>query len=167
MMQSISLYLVVTCSLHNLQTYLCNKCEFCLGDGGQNEDEVSNNDKKIKKLQEPVLTQWWYVASCAITFKESMAQWCLICTTLKNFALSHKASYKFSSYTLSLMNNQAIMNNLELLVSYHKTFMDPPFTFLQLGNARTCNIPAFQSRHIAIHYFLKVTDLEALVENKW
>eukprot|EP00957_Ditylum_brightwellii_P144654 11019874-Ditylum_brightwellii.AAC.1 len=91
-----------------------------------------------------------------------MTQWCLICTALKNSALSHKASYKIASYTLSQMNNQAIMNKLELLVSYYKIFMDPHFTFLQLGNARTGNISAFQSCCTAIHYFLMVKDLEAL-----
>eukprot|EP00957_Ditylum_brightwellii_P176872 13473046-Ditylum_brightwellii.AAC.1 len=58
------------------------------------------------------------------------------------------------------------MNDLKLLVSYHKTFIDLHFTFLQLSDPRTGNIPAFQSCQIAIHYYLVANNLEAMMDNK-
>ena len=43
---------------------------------------------KFKKLEEPVLTRWWLVGACAVSFKKSILVWEKICSAICNSAPS-------------------------------------------------------------------------------
>eukprot|EP00957_Ditylum_brightwellii_P159601 12149159-Ditylum_brightwellii.AAC.1 len=87
--------------------------------------DVNKEGNKFCKFDEPVLTWWWLVGTCTTSFKDSMQQWKRICATIQNSAPLQSASYKIASCTTNLINNAAIINDLELLVAYHKSFIDP------------------------------------------
>ena len=86
---------------------------------------------KFKVLEEPVLTRWWLVGACAVSFKESIGVWTKICSAIRKSAPSESASLKIASCTLNLIKNKAIQCNLELIAVFHKWFLFPHFKFLQ------------------------------------
>ena len=128
---------------------------------------LDDGELTFRKLEEPVPTRWWLVGACAASFKESMHVWGNNCVGIRNSAKSNSASMKIASCTLNLIKKPVIVNDLELLVAFHKAFLFPHFKFLQLGDPRTGTTSSFLSRHITIRYFLMIEDLESMENNKW
>ena len=128
---------------------------------------LDENALTFKKLEEPVLTRWWLVGACAASFKESMHIWENICIGIRNSSRSNSASMKIASCTLNLLQKPVIINDLELLVAFHRAFLFPHFQSLQLGDPRTGNKASFIARHIAVRYFLMIEDLEKMEGDEW
>ena len=147
-----NIYLIGSCTLHNIQMALRNAVVNVLGEGG------TNDKGEFKKLEEPVLTWWWLVSAYASSFKESKHVWKKICKGIRNSARSNSASMKISSCTLNLIEKPMIMNDLELLVAFHRAFLFPHFKYLQGGDPCTGDTPSFLCRHITIRYFLMVEE---------
>ena len=93
--------------------------------------------------------------------------WENICIGIRNSLRSNSASMKIASCTLNLLQKPMIINDLELLVAFHRAFLFPHFQFLQLGDPRTGNKASFIARHIAVRYFLMIEDLEKKEGNEW
>ena len=74
---------------------------------------------------------------------------------------------KIASCTLNLLQKPVIINDLELLVAFHRAFLFPHFQFLQLGDPRTGNKASFIARHIAVCYFFMIEDLEKMEGDEW
>eukprot|EP00957_Ditylum_brightwellii_P129258 9860134-Ditylum_brightwellii.AAC.1 len=123
---------------------------------------VNNKDVQFQRLGEPILTRWLLVGSCTTSFKSSIQQWRKICSAVCNSAPSGSASYKIASCTVNLINNECIINDLDLLVAYHQSFLDPYFSFSQLGDLRTGKMGGFWYCHIAVWYYLMRKDLERM-----
>ena len=66
----------------------------------------------------------------------------------------------------SLIKKSVVLNDLELLVTFHEAFLFPHFRFLHLGDLQTGNKASFLCRHITIRYFLMIEDLESMQNNK-
>ena len=87
---------------------------------------------KFRRLEEPVLSRWWLVGTCATNFKECKCVWEKICLAIQNSAPATSACSKIASCTLNLIKKQVIINNLELMIAFHKCFIFPHFQFLQI-----------------------------------
>ena len=122
---------------------------------------------KFRKLEEPVLSRWWLVGACATSFKECKAVWECICQAIRNSAPSASASNKIVSCTLKLIRKPVIMNDLELLISFHKFFIFPHFQFLQLGDPKTGGTPSFLGRHCTFRYYLMRRDIYSIKGEQW
>ena len=59
---------------------------------------------KFKVLELPVLTRWWLVGVCTVSFKESIGVWTKICSVIRKSAPSESASLKIASSTFNLIN---------------------------------------------------------------
>ena len=92
--------------------------------------ETECTNLKFKKLEEPVLSRWWLVGASACSFKDSKAVWQKVCTALRNSSPANSACNRIASCTLNLMQKPVIMNDLELLIAFHKAFIFPHFLFL-------------------------------------
>ena len=121
---------------------------------------------KFQKLEEPILTRWWLVGACVCSFKKSMRVWKKIFRGIRNSSLSASTAYKIASCNLTLIDNNAILNDLELICAFHTFFLFPHFKWLQNGDTEV-QTPSFISRHITIRYFLMLTDLESIDNGKW
>ena len=124
-------------------------------------------DLKFKKLEEPVLSRWWLVGVCATSFKESFEVWQKILTLIRNSAPSNSACSKIASCTLNLMTKPVIINDLEMLIAFHKAFIVPHFRFLQLGDPKTGGTPSFLGRHCTLRYYIMQDDLDAIKGEGW
>ena len=49
---------------------------------------------KFQKLEEPIVTRWWLVGACAVSFLAAQQVWTLICDRIHKTAPSNSASYK-------------------------------------------------------------------------
>ena len=58
------------------------------------------------------------------------------------------------SYTLNMIKNPSIIENMYLMTSFHNVFLFPHFKYQQLGNDSAGSIPFFEARHILVRYFL-------------
>ena len=121
---------------------------------------------KFQKLEKPILTRWRLVGACACNFKKSMRVWRKIFRGICNSAPSEITAYKIASCNLNLMDNNAILNDLELICAFHTFFLLPHFKWLQNGDTEV-QTPSFISQHIKIRYFLMLTDLESTDNGKW
>ena len=121
---------------------------------------------KFKRLEEPIMTRWWLVGACACSFKESIDVWQKICQAIRNSAPSGCASSKIASCTLNLIDSPVIINDLDLMCSFHQSFLFPHFKFLQLADDRASKMPSFQARHLTVRYFLMWYDLKK-IEKEW
>ena len=84
---------------------------------------------KFKKLEDPITTRWWLVGAYAVSFKEYFVPWMKICRDIRNSAPSGSASIMIVSCTLKLMQNEAICNYLDLIISFHS------FSYFQALNS--------------------------------
>jgi len=105
---------------------------------------------KFRKLEEPVLSRWWLVGACATSFKECKLVWEKICAAIRNSAPSTSAANKIASCTLNLIQKIVIINDLELMIAFHKAFIFPHFQFLQIGDPKTGGTPSFLGRHCTV-----------------
>lgn len=128
------------------------------------EDDVDTI--KFRRLEEPVMTRWWLVGACACSFSESIYQWRKICNAIRNSAPSGSASSKIASCTLNLIDSKPIRNDLQLIVSFHTTFLFPHFKYLQTGDVASGATPSFQARHLLVRLFLMQDDLKE-IKKKW
>ena len=122
---------------------------------------------KFKKLEEPVLSRWWLVGVCATSFKECKDVWEKICKAIRNSSPSSSACNQIASCTLNLIQKPVIMNDLELMIGYHTSFVFPHFQFLQLGDPKTGGTPSFLGRHCSLRYYLMLIDIEAIKGEQW
>jgi len=76
-----------------------------------------------------------------------------ICKGIRNSVGVNSASMKIASCTLNLIQKPVIMNDLELLVSFHRVFLFSHFNFLQGGNPRTRN----REGYLQAYYYLLVS----------
>jgi len=102
---------------------------------------------KFKRLEEPVLSRWWLVEICAASFKESKGVLKKVMVAIRNSSPANSACNKITSCTLNLMMTPVIINDLEMLIAFHKALISPHFKFLQLGDPKTGGTPSFLSRH--------------------
>ena len=190
------LYVVGTCTLHNLQTAFKNAIVKVIGEGKLNDKNLSqmlhgayniqnyhekdelcemwifvqmNGDAglKFRTLQEPIVTRWWYFGMCACSFKKDFKIWKRLLKGIAKNSPRSSASWQVADATLQLMNNKQILNDLDLVVAFHECFLFPHFKFFQGGDPRTGNTPGFLARHVLVRYFLMIRDLESLEDGKW
>ena len=57
-------------------------------------------DLKFQKLEEPIVTRWWLVGACAVSFLAAQQVWTRICDGIRKTAPSDSASYKVASSLL-------------------------------------------------------------------
>eukprot|EP00957_Ditylum_brightwellii_P207797 15354562-Ditylum_brightwellii.AAC.1 len=55
----------------------------------------------------------------------------------------------------------------DFVVAYHTGFVEPHFTFLQLGDLRTENSAYFQCHHTVVQYFIMINDPGKMREGRW
>ena len=85
-------------------------------------EKLNIEDEKYKKFPEPIVTCWWLVGACAVTFKQNMR----VQEELKKGVLTNKqagsASAQIASCTLGLMNKPTILFDVELICNFHEWF---------------------------------------------
>lgn len=122
---------------------------------------------KFKRLEEPVLSRWWLVGACALSFKACLETWKRICRAIRNATPAASAFNKIASCTLSLMGERNVINDLEIMVAFHESFMFPHFKFFQQGDPQTGKTPGFQCRHMLVRYYLMLNDLDKIQNGGW
>ena len=85
----------------------------------------------------------------------------------ENSASVNLSCNRIACCTLNLMEMPVIMNNLEVLIAFHKAYIFPHFHFLQLGNPGTGRSPGFRGRHSTIHYYLMRRDIDEIKGDQW
>ena len=109
-----------------------------------------------------MLTRWWLIGACAVSFKNYILVWEKICSAIRNSAPSESTSMKIASCTLNLVKNDAVRSDLELIAVFHSWFLFPHFKFLQEGDPVAGGTPSFLARHITVRYFLTMNDLRII-----
>ena len=90
--------------------------------------EEEGKEEKFVKLEEPVLTRWWLVGTCACSFLASHSTWKRICNGIQKSTKSDSAAYKVASATYQLMDKPIIMSDINLLAAIHKYYLFPHFS---------------------------------------
>ena len=118
-------------------------------------------------MEEHITTQWWLAKACACIFNNSLPICKRICSAIYNSAPSGSASRKMASCTMSLLEIKQIWYDLELMCSFHTSFLFSRFKFLQNGNPQAGNTRAFSTRHMCVRSFLMLENLESIDGEKW
>jgi len=90
-----------------------------------------------------------------------------ICKAIRNSEPSGSTSSKISSCTLNLMQNKAICNDLDLIVSFHSFFLFPHLKFLQIGDQDAGNTPSFLAPYMVVRYFCMLDDIGFIKSGGW
>lgn len=150
-------YLISSCTSHNLQTGRIGTRRHETEDLKEIWNCISEKEcahLKFRKLEEPVLSRWWLVGACASSFKECRFVWERIRRAIRNSAPSSSACNQIASCTLNLIQKPVIMNDLELMIAFHKSFVFPHFDFLQKGDPKTGGTPSFLGQYCTVRYYL-------------
>ena len=122
---------------------------------------------KFQKLEEPIVTRWWLVGACAVSFLAAQQVWTRICDGIRKTAPSDSASYKVAVSTLALIKEPMIMSDVHLIAAFHNWFLFSHFKWCQLGDPEVGGTPSFQSRHMLVRFFIMLTQVEDAMEEKW
>ena len=122
-------------------------------------EELSGINKIIKRLEEQVMIRWWLVDAWTCIFYEWKTTWNKICKAISNLAPSGSATRKIAFCTLKSMANECIMNDICLLVLFHKVYLFLNIKFLESGDPEVGDTAGFIVRHITVRYYVMLEDI--------
>ena len=107
-------------------------------------------EEVFKTLQAPILGRWWTVGESACMFKRDKSTWKCMCEGICNRSPPKNSCNQIASCILNALAKPVIQSDLELIVSFHKTWLFKHFKFLQHGDEKLEGEPGFLARHITV-----------------
>ena len=190
-------YLVGFCCLHTLQLTLSNALNKIIGKGGlearnamqaihsfydmQQAMEFGLWQKEwkraavalgqprlaIAKIAAPILTRWWTVGEAAKCIVKYLPIFLNMARTFRNANVANTKLNKIASGIISLTKEHIIVSDIKLISSFHDTFLNQHFDWLQKGDEGIGGTPGYLGRHMLLRYFLMHSDLKKMTNDGW
>ncbi len=132
-------------------------------DEGDIDDDGDEKKKKgiTRKLPAPILTRWWYVGVAAVHLWNYYLIILRATQIVINLYGSDSRPNKIASHMQSYMIEPTLISDLALLKSFHVSFLNPHFRWIQASDDLS-GLPAFQSHQILVRFFLMQQDLSSI-----
>jgi len=130
----------------------------------QEEVDPSGKYKKtiLAKMQQPILSRWWTVGSAASYVFDYYLVICHACQTVVNLYTSSTTPCGIASDLFAMMSDQENFIDMTLIRSFNKAYLNPHLDWLQSSKDLSSH-QAFQSHHVAVHYFCMHKSLEHII----
>ena len=135
----------------------------------EGEDTVG---QPVPTLQDPILTRWHTVGQAASFLVKHLPICRQISKNIRNWSTSGGStviskSTKIASGINSLIEEPAIISDVQLIACFHTIFLNRHLAWLQKGDKKIGDTPGFLGRHMFSRYFLMHDCLQSLMNNGW